>query len=796
MRSPRWQKVLADLKISRSRTALVTLSIAVGVFAVGTMLTARVTMQRGVDDSFAAASAASAILMTEPFDQSLVEATRSLPEVDDAQGRANIPVRLRTGAGDAHNLSLSGIADFEHIRIDRFQPEDGAWPPATGELLLERLSRDAAGVGIGDTVDIEMPDGLSHALIVSGTVYDPGTVAPSISGDRLFGYVSLDTIAALGQPAAFNQMHVVAAENPDDLHQGELVAGVTRDLVLEPNGVIVHRIAVHDTPRYHAADLMDALILVLGVLGVLVLLLGAFLVVNTVSALLAQQVRQIGVMKAIGGQRRQIVLLYLALVLAFGAIAAIIAVPLAALAVWGFMRFFAGLLNFEVRGPWFPPSVVSMQLVIALLIPLAAALIPVLRGTRISVREALTSYGLSERPHRAGPIDRVIGWLPFVQRPMRLSLRNTFRKRGRLGLTLATLTLGGAIFASVTTIQSSLDKSYEQVTAYSNYDVEVDLRDTQPSADALRAAESVPGVDAAEAWIATNASRIRPDGTQNSNVWLLAPPAESDLVHPTLLEGRWFEPGEQQALVINVDFQRDEPDIQLGDQAPLRVEGRDVTWPVVGIVTTQLIGPAVFAPHAPLSEALGIPGEANRLVLVTNQHDADTQSTVAEAAEQHLRASGIQVEQVASQSDLRAGTESLFSLLVMMLFFVAGLLVLVGLLGLAGSMSLNVIERTREIGLMRAIGATSSSVARIVIAEGLVIGLLGWALGALLAVPMSRVLSSMVGNAFLQVPLAWAFSATGVLFWLVLVVVLSIIASLAPARAATRLSVREVLAYE
>jgi putative ABC transport system permease protein len=795
MSSPRWHKVLADLKLSRSRTLLVILSIAIGVFAVGTMLTAQTALQEGVDQSFDDANAASAVLMTEPFGEELVAATQNLPEIDDAQGRAVLQVRLQIDGDAARNLDITALATFDDIRVDRFMPEAGAWPPATGELLLERTSRADIGVAIGDEVVVETPDGVQHTLLVGGTTYDPGVVSPWLAGDRLSGYATLDTLAQLGQPVAFNQLHVVAADDPRSLEQGERVAGLTRDEVLEPAGVAVQRIAVQDTPRYHSAALSDALMVIFGLLGGLILLLGVFLVVNTVSALLAQQVRQIGIMKAIGGQRRQIVALYLAIVLGYGVLAVAIAVPLAALGGWRFASFFGDILNLELQGSWFPPQVIAIEVALGLLVPVLAALVPILRGTRITVREAITSYGLSQRPYQGSFIDRVLGRLRGFPRPVLLSLRNTFRRRGRLALTLATLTLGGALFASVTSIQSSLDRTLEDVMQYSAYDVELNLSQAEPVTAAIAEAERLPGVDYAEGWIATNASRIRPDGMQNSNIWLMAAPPETDLIRPTLTEGRWLQPGEE-ALVVNVDFQRDEADIGVGDLATLRVEGHEVSWPVVGIVSSQLMGPVAYAPYEPFSEAVGMAGEVNRILLVTEEGTEAAQEAAAQAADELLRGAGLPVVQVATQAELRSGTESAFDIIVILLLIVGGLLVLVGSLGLMGAMSLNVLERTREIGMMRAIGASNGMVARIVIVEGLVIGVLSWFLGALLSIPLSWGLGSAIGIAFVQAPLAYAFSAAGVVLWLVLVVVLSVIASLWPARSAWRLSVRESLAYE
>ncbi len=206
--------------------------------------------------------------------------------------------------------------------------------------------------------------------------------------------------------------------------------------------------------------------------------------------------------------------------------------------------------------------------------------------------------------------------------------------------------------------------------------------------------------------------------------------------------------------------------------------------------------PAGMSDRGPAGTGMGQSDAANRIVLVTTDHSAVAQADVAARAEQELRAGGLPIVQVATQQDLRGGTQSVFNLVVMTLFFVGGLLVLVGSLGLAGAMSLNVLERTREIGVMRAIGASNRKVARIVIVEGLVVGVLSWILGGLLALPLSWLLSQAIGTAFLQAPLAYTFSMLGLLIWLGIVVILSVVASLLPARRAWRLSVREVLAHE
>jgi putative ABC transport system permease protein len=135
-------------------------------------------------------------------------------------------------------------------------------------------------------------------------------------------------------------------------------------------------------------------------------------------------------------------------------------------------------------------------------------------------------------------------------------------------------------------------------------------------------------------------------------------------------------------------------------------------------------------------------------------------------------------------------------ILVTFLLIMALLTASVGSMGLTGTMGMNVLERTREIGIMRAVGAVDSVIMRTIIAEGVVIGLLSFGLAIILSIPFTYLLSTIVSLAVFETPIQVVFTPTGYLIWLGLVLALSAIASILPARNAARLTIREVLAYE
>jgi putative ABC transport system permease protein len=182
--------------------------------------------------------------------------------------------------------------------------------------------------------------------------------------------------------------------------------------------------------------------------------------------------------------------------------------------------------------------------------------------------------------------------------------------------------------------------------------------------------------------------------------------------------------------------------------------------------------------------------------VATEHHDEASVVETATALEEHFKRNGLRVSQVGTLPTERAEGEVFFGAIISLLLIMAVLLAIVGGLGLMGTMSINVLERTREIGVLRAIGARNRGVAWVFIREGIAIGVLSWLVSSLFAYPLGKALSDAVGTAVLGAPLSFSHSMAGVVLWLVLVVILSALASFLPARNASRLTVREVLAYE
>jgi putative ABC transport system permease protein len=796
---PRWAKVARDLASHKSRSLLVVLSIAVGVFAIGVIAGTQHILNTQFTGAYVASNPAHAALSVGAFDDGLLDTVSRMDGVAAASASFGVPVTVQNpSSGRWQDLAVLARPDWYHLPVNSIRPEEGAWPPPLNSIVLERNSLPLLGVQIGDTVQVDLGDGRLRELVIAGTVHDIN-LPPARFVDQLFGYASFDTLSRWGYDRRFNELMLTVAEQAGDKAHIEAVVQQVEDKI-EKGGGQVFSTSVPDPGQAPVQDILDALFVILGVLGVLSLLLSGFLVVNTVNATLAQQTRQVGVMKAIGARNSQIMSLYFGMALVYGLLALLIGLPLGMLGAVSLASFASTFLNFDVAGPGFAPQVLALQVAVALAMPLLASAYPIYTGARITVREAMASYGLGKGRFGRGPIDHLLlvvqRFLPFVRRPLVISLRNTFRRKGRLALTMVTLTLGGAIFVGVFSVRSSLFNTLALANRYDNYDVAVEFsrpyRDQQIQTEALQSS----GVTAVETWGSDGVVRVRPDGSESARIRVRAPYADTQMIQPNLLAGRWLLPDDQSAVVLNSNVLADEPDLGVGDKIRLRLNGKEADWTVVGIAQSILSPPTFYVNYPYFAQQTGTSGRASFARVATEQHSPAAQQAAAEALESRLDEAGFQVSRVETKFQRQESIRLQFNILISFLLVMALLIATVGGMGLMGTMSINVLERTKEIGVMRAIGAATGSILQIVLVEGVLIGLVSWAQGVLFAWPIGRLMSDQIGLAFLDSPLEFRYSVDGALIWLAAALLISAVASFWPAHNAASLSVRDVLAYE
>jgi putative ABC transport system permease protein len=549
----------------------------------------------------------------------------------------------------------------------------------------------------------------------------------------------------------------------------------------------------------HADPFIDTIVLILSSFGLIILLLSGFLVVNAISALITQQVSQIGVMKLIGARRWQIMSLYIVTVLVYGILAILLGIPLAILTARLLMvTLVETILNVMPNSYAVPLHLIAVQAAVGLLLPLLAGLVPVIKGTSITTHKALNDVGMETGAYGQGWVERALNWVQKIvalRRPILLALRNTLRHKGRLVQTLIVLIVGTALFVSVLSVRTSVDATVESFMRFHRYDVSIQLERPYRLARLEQAVQGVPGVVEVEGWSLGGAARLRPDDSESERMRVVAVPDGTTFMAPQVSDGRWLGNGHNE-IVINSDVVDKEPDLQVGQDVVLDIGGREAVWRVAGIVPTESRGPAVYVRHEDYAYVSRTPGQATHLQVKTERHDVASQQEMEELLLGHLEAQGFEVRSTGTTQMMQSENKLMFTIIVAFLILMALLLAAVGGLGLTTTMSINILERVREVGVLRAIGASNVSVRQIVLVEGIIMGILSWAIGMALSWPISTFMSDQLGLALIKVPLSFQYAIGAAVLWFFVLQGVAVVASLGPARNAVRMTIREVLAYE
>jgi putative ABC transport system permease protein len=218
-------------------------------------------------------------------------------------------------------------------------------------------------------------------------------------------------------------------------------------------------------------------------------------------------------------------------------------------------------------------------------------------------------------------------------------------------------------------------------------------------------------------------------------------------------------------------------------------------WQIVGIVP-QVWDKTAYADFDYLTYVQGNAGLTSAVYVRTALKDGNSQAEMAKVVESRMKQSGIKVSSSITQHEIVAANSGQVDFLIYFLLIMAILSAIIGALGLMGMMSLNVMERTREIGIMRSIGAASRAVAGVVLMEGLIIGIVSWLIAIPLSIPMSVMFNSLLGNLMFGNILTLIISPTGLFIWLLIVMAMAFLASIVPAYRAMRMSIRDTLSYE
>ena len=796
----RYYKVIRDLTSDYSKNFMLVLAIGIGVFGIGAILGGYSVIKREMRDNYMGTVPASATIEIEGgITKKLVDSVKQFPGIAEAERHATLVARMKVGE-KWYPLLLFIIDDFKDKRTNKVYHVSGASEPAIGTMLAERTAFVVMQAKEGDEIIIKTPNGTPQKIKLVGTVHDPG-LAPAWQEQSGYGYITLSTLHLLGETQGFDQLRILVSEQSNSReHIIEKAQAVASQL--KKSGYEVHEIQVPPPGRHPHQSQMSAVMSIFIVFSFLILILGSILVATSMATLMVKQIRQIGVMKTIGANSFQIAGLYLVMIIALCVVALVIAIPLSQLAAAGFYNQIAVLLNLEIRNNSIPQWVPLLQLGSGIIIPLIAAAFPVVRGSRISVRSALDNHGVNQMSMSKNSWTVKLSQLDFFSETFRLSIRNVFRQRSRLIMTLGLLAAGGAMFMTALNVSEAWNENLKRIYSQRLYDLEVKLNNAIEVDSLLRKIKAIPGVSVAEGWNhsptsvskenSINVTHTYPDKGHGSFT-MLALPVPTQLLSPTMKEGKWLDNNVVNDVVLN---QGARGSYKIGDPISLSVDGKPTEWNIVGF-TEDVGSPATaYVSREVFSKVTNTTGHARMLRISYADRSKENAMHKNREVEALLEKENVSVSSTIPVWLLHNAIAAHMKVLVNSLMAMAILMGLVGTLGLMSTMSMNILERTREIGVMRAIGATPKKIRNLVVWEGLFIGALSIFIAVAFALILSTYMGRLIGNMAFRTPLSLTVSIIALAVWILIVVAGSYVATLYPARRANKITTREALAYE
>ena len=720
------------------------------------------------------------------LDSSDVASLRAVPGVTALDARTLYQTKIATSTGH-RDVLVAGISDWSNQPVNAVVVDSGKTPDGAEVVTDPMNGRTGRYSGrIGDTVNLEDSKGQSRPFSVTGRG-DTLALSQLVAQEHAVLYAPQTSVNALADARGVNSIEFRVS----DPQRANDIANAVRSQLLElkPAVTFPELAIVREAGQWPGEDVFNKFATLLYVGAVLALVSAIVLISNTMTTAVAEQRREIAVMKAIGGRRRQIRRSFLRTALALGAIGTVLGIALG-IPFANLVLGFIGNRFFGISPTWgVPVNALIISIVVGIGATLLAALPALRRAARSSVLEGLQA---STTTGKTGRLDRALR-RARLPRTTEIGLRNVTRRRARTYATVLQITLAVSVALGFLALGVTVAAETAKVWDTMSYDIIVSQRGNAPLDNAAGGLlTSTPGVAGAQP-ILYNTLKV---GSGQYEAWGISP--DTTLYQPKIVAGRWLEASDNSAQQDGVVIGRalaNTTGTHVGDTLKVGTARGNADLHVVGIDGNLMNNATtLFLPLARFQALLGR-SDTNAYWVVSTDPQKSSIDRLATVAEERLTSAGYPVSTQIRYVERAANLDG-NRVLVGVLAAMGIPIVIIGMIGLLNTMTMNVIERTREIGIMRCIGAPARAVRRVFRAEALTVALAGaliaipggWLIGALLCwIVTSLFHYGSVPYSFPLVAAALGVIATVAIAWLVVV---------APVHHASKLQPGDALRYE
>lgn len=788
------RKLWGDIGATPGRYAMMIIAIAVSSAAIIAMLLAYSVLTRTVQSNYLETNPAAAQIMLGHVDaissaEEILSLVRKNPAISDAEVGANTYFKVEVSPNQFVTALIFIVPNLEKVRINKVRLNSGDWPKR-GEILLERKALGVAKVSLGNQLKLIGGNGITHSMTVSGTVHDPA-LGPADTEHIIYVYMSQATFLGLNESLGENFIRFTVSPKYFNAVDIENIAADTAKNITPL--MAVHEVRIPPPAQHPHRTQMTSGLRMLLLFSVLAVVLGAILIATTLWGLLAQQVRQIGIMKTIGASSVQIFSLYLILVAAIGVVALLIGFPLGILAGNSLIAMAADLLNLNITDASLPLGLWLFSAIFCIGLPVLMAIYPIRVAATKTVRAALDDYGVAEV---FSGTNKSHSRLNFLSPIWAMTLRNIFRRRGRLSFTVLLLATAGATFLSSQNLLASWDALGLNAQTHRHYQIEANFSEANSQETINAVLQKMTGIKKVEFFNKYGVSpvaksglaieRVYPDGGHGS-FKLYAVPVQTNMFSLELINGHWLSAQGVNEVVLNQNAHTSFfPNKTIGDMIDVRIQDKNDRFRLVGIISEPLTGASLY-----VNQTYSTPNSFRLRLDDVSESNIDR---FAVQLEHEFKNVGITLGAIATENHRKKSGNGHLMIMVLILVVIAIAMILVGFLSLATVMSTSVSERLREFAVMRTLGAKNATIFSLIINESVLISLCSFFVAIPIAVGFSVLMVQMLAGMTME-PLSVAVSVNGFLSWLCIAIIGAVLAAVVPALNAMRFTIREVLAY-
>jgi len=774
-------KTFRDFGVRRLRSALLLFGIVIGVAGVVAIAYTARNLAGAQRAAYLSASQADLFIGVRNFPPRLANVIGESANVAAVESRVGDYLQWSNG-GPYRDVLIYGVHDFSTIQINRPTLIAGHWP-GKGEAVLDYSSRRLQPVAIGDTIALRESVAATPVYArISGFTRTPGEPDASIQ-NRATGYAPATDVRLWRQESGDNQLLV-------RLSEPRLATETRRAIirVLDKRGVAHGPGVIRGPQAAIGTKELGALLLLMSVFSVIGVVLSGFLVWNTMTAVMSEEMRQIGILRALGAGRWQVLRTYLLPAIVVGFAGSLVGIAVGVIGGGALASFLGGLIGLALPPFTLAPREVLLGAFIGLGVGVGAAIFPAWQGTRMTALELLRNYGV-RADYGVGFVQRSLARLRGTSAMLTMAVRNTWRRRVRSVVTVLVVAIGAAAFIGTQALNASVTHTVNHL--YATYAADAWLSfNRQMTTDFTGELRRDRDIVTSEGWVRDDAYVHQ----TLTDLWGI--PSDTALYRHPISAGRWFSPHSPDEVVVTANLARG-LGVHAGDALTVVVGKRQHTYGIVGIVDDE----STYLGSRATGKVFMTPENANGLIgrgdvadfFAVRFTDSSPSGVNAALRRVETRFRSFEPQALAAYED-RSNTLNTVRILTVLLDAMVIVVAAIGVVGLVNTLVLNITERRRELGILRSIGAGGGALIRLLVSEGVVLGALGYGLGLGGGYTLARYLVALAGAELFR--MQFTLSPLVLLLTGTLTLVVAAGASVAPGLLAARLRPIEAVRYE